>query len=66
MNPVIDLNADSFLLSSITVYQLGAVLQRRMNRQEAFAPQLRPREVDTITSVATCIAKVSGLPGVGI
>ena len=33
--------------------------------REAFAPQLRPREVGTITSIATGIAKVSGLPGVG-
>jgi F-type H+-transporting ATPase subunit alpha len=33
--------------------------------QEAFTPQLRPREVGTITSIATGIAKVSGLPGVG-
>ncbi len=32
---------------------------------EAFTPQLTPREVGTITSVATGIAKVSGLPGVG-
>ena len=33
--------------------------------REAFTPQLRPREVGTITSIATGIAKVSGLPGVG-
>jgi len=33
--------------------------------REAFTPQLRLREVGTITSVATGIAKVSGLPGVG-
>ena len=33
--------------------------------REAFAPQLTLREVGTITSVATGIAKVSGLPGVG-
>ena len=33
--------------------------------REAFAPQLAPREVGTITSIATGIAKVSGLPGVG-
>jgi F-type H+-transporting ATPase subunit alpha len=33
--------------------------------REAFAPQLTPREVGTITSVTTGIAKVSGLPGVG-
>src|SRR6202167_5186111 len=33
--------------------------------REAFVPQLTPREVGTITSVATGIAKVSGLPGVG-
>ena len=32
---------------------------------EAFTPQLTLREVGTITSVATGIAKVSGLPGVG-
>ena len=34
--------------------------------RDAFAPQLRPREVGTITSVATGIAKVAGLPGVGL
>ena len=33
--------------------------------REAFTPQMTPREVGTITSVATGIAKVSGLPGVG-
>src|SRR5271165_5030288 len=33
--------------------------------REAFTPALTPREVGTITSVATAIAKVSGLPGVG-
>jgi F-type H+-transporting ATPase subunit alpha len=33
--------------------------------REAFTAQLRAREVGTITSVATGIAKVSGLPGVG-
>jgi F-type H+-transporting ATPase subunit alpha len=31
----------------------------------AFAPQLTPREVGTVISVATGIAQVSGLPGVG-
>ncbi|MGC1951276.1 MAG: F0F1 ATP synthase subunit alpha, partial [Gammaproteobacteria bacterium] len=33
--------------------------------REAFVPRLRPREIGTITSIATGIAKVSGLPGVG-
>ncbi|MEO5926450.1 MAG: alternate F1F0 ATPase, F1 subunit alpha [Bryobacteraceae bacterium] len=33
--------------------------------REAFTPELTPWEVGTITSVATGIAKVSGLPGVG-
>jgi F-type H+/Na+-transporting ATPase subunit alpha len=33
--------------------------------REAFTPRLAPREVGTITSVATGIAKVAGLPGVG-
>ena len=32
---------------------------------EAFTPQLMPREVGTITSIGTGIAKVSGLAGVG-
>ncbi len=32
---------------------------------EAFTPQLKSREVGTITSVTTGIAKVSGLPNVG-
>jgi F-type H+/Na+-transporting ATPase subunit alpha len=33
--------------------------------RDAFTPQLLPREVGTITSIATGIAKVAGLPGVG-
>ena len=33
--------------------------------RDAFVPRLQPREVGTITSIATGIAKVSGLPGVG-
>ena len=32
---------------------------------QAFTPQLTPREVGTVISVATGIAKVSGLPSVG-
>ncbi len=34
--------------------------------RQSFVPPLTPREVGTIKSVATGIAKVSGLPGVGI
>jgi F-type H+-transporting ATPase subunit alpha len=33
--------------------------------REAFTPQLTPREVGTITSVSTGIARVTGLPGIG-
>ena len=33
--------------------------------REAFTPQLKPREVGTIRSVSTGIARVGGLPGVG-
>ena len=33
--------------------------------REAFTPQLTPREVGTITSVSTGIARISGLSGVG-
>jgi F-type H+-transporting ATPase subunit alpha len=32
---------------------------------DTFVPQLQPREVGTIASVATGVGKVSGLPGVG-
>ena len=32
--------------------------------REAFTPQLSPREVGTVTSLSTGIARVSGLPGV--
>jgi F-type H+-transporting ATPase subunit alpha len=42
----------------------SAFAEMRQTR-EAFTPQLTQREVGTITSVATGIAKVSGLPGVG-
>lgn len=33
--------------------------------REAFAPQLAPREIGTITRLSTGIARISGLPGVG-
>jgi F-type H+-transporting ATPase subunit alpha len=33
--------------------------------RDAFAPQLTPREVGTVTGISTGIARVSGLPGVG-
>jgi len=33
--------------------------------RDAFTPQLAPREIGTITSIATGIAKVSGLPNAG-
>ena len=33
--------------------------------RESFAPQFVPREVGTIASISTGIARVSGLPGVG-
>jgi len=33
--------------------------------RDAYTPQLTPREIGTITSIATGIAKVSGLPSVG-
>ncbi len=33
--------------------------------RESFTPELKPRETGTIVSLATGVAKVSGLPGVG-
>lgn len=41
------------------------VFSRIGHARESFAPQLALREIGTITSIATGIAKVSGLPGVG-
>ena len=49
--------------------QLSDVLDRAFDSisaaRAAFKPQLAPREIGTITHVATGIAQVSGLPGVG-
>jgi F-type H+-transporting ATPase subunit alpha len=39
--------------------------QEMRQARQAFVPNLKPREVGIITSIATGIAKVSGLPGVG-
>jgi F-type H+-transporting ATPase subunit alpha len=55
------MNSDPESLESIFDSALTAISEVR----EEFAPQLAPREVGTIISVATGIAKVSGLPGVG-
>jgi len=48
---------------------LGSILDHAFSgigkARESFAPRLVPREVGTITSVSTGIAKVSGLPGAG-
>jgi len=38
---------------------------RMRQARETFVPRLTPRDMGTITSIATGIAKVSGLPGVG-
>src|SRR5664279_3707703 len=48
-------------LQSVFDRAFGGISQVR----EAFTPQLTSREVGTIISVATGIAKVSGLPSVG-
>jgi F-type H+/Na+-transporting ATPase subunit alpha len=43
----------------------AAAFSNLRQARESFVPALQPREVGTITSIATGIAKVSGLPGVG-
>ena len=55
------MNSDPETLKNVFDTAFAEISQAR----ETFAPQLTPREVGTITSVATGIAKVSGLPGVG-
>ena len=44
---------------------LDGTFARMSEAREAFAPRLTPREVGAITRIATGIAQVSGLPGVG-
>ncbi|HEX7479760.1 MAG TPA: alternate F1F0 ATPase, F1 subunit alpha [Polyangiales bacterium] len=41
------------------------VLSGVRQAREEFTPQLRPREVGTITTISTGVAKVAGLPSVG-
>ncbi len=55
------MNVEPESLQNVFDNAFAAISQVR----EEFAPQLTPREVGTITSVATGIAKISGLPGVG-
>jgi len=55
------MNMEPESLQNVFDSAFGGISQVR----EAFTPQLRLREVGTVTSVATGIAKVSGLPGVG-
>jgi len=55
------MNAEPERLQSVFDRTFAGIRQVR----EAFTPQLTPREVGTITRVATGIAKVSGLPSVG-
>ncbi|MHB1215181.1 MAG: alternate F1F0 ATPase, F1 subunit alpha [Thiobacillus sp.] len=55
------MNMDAENLQTVFDSAFSGISQAR----EAFTPHLRPREVGTITSIATGIAKVSGLPGVG-
>ena len=44
---------------------LDAAFADLRRAREAFAPQLAPREIGTIQSVTTGIARVAGLPGAG-
>jgi len=55
------MNQEPETLQTVFDSALSEISQAR----EAFTPQLRSREIGTITSIATGIAKVSGLPGVG-
>jgi len=52
---------ESESLQSVFDFAFAGIEQVR----ESFIQQLTPREVGIVTSVATGIAKVSGLPGVG-
>ena len=45
---------------------LGRAFTSMRRAREGFVPRLEPREVGRVTNVSTGIAKVSGLPGVGV
>jgi F-type H+-transporting ATPase subunit alpha len=55
------MNAETESLQNVFDRAFGGIDQVR----ESFTPRLTPREVGTITSVSTGIARVSGLPGAG-
>ena len=55
------MSAEPESLQSALDSALAGISQAR----ETFRPQLTPREVGTVTSIATGVAKVSGLPSVG-
>ncbi|MEZ5488748.1 MAG: alternate F1F0 ATPase, F1 subunit alpha [Gammaproteobacteria bacterium] len=55
------MKAKSELLQTTIDDTFSGLQQARLS----FSPQLKLREVGTVTSIATGIAKVSGLPGVG-
>ncbi|AIT79155.1 alternate F1F0 ATPase, F1 subunit alpha [Novosphingobium pentaromativorans] len=55
------MSAEPESLQSALDSALAGISQAR----ETFRPQLIPREVGTVTSIATGVAKVSGLPSVG-
>jgi F-type H+-transporting ATPase subunit alpha len=55
------MSAPSDSLQSVLDSTFAAIDQVR----EVFTPQLAPREIGTIASISTGIARVSGLPGVG-
>ena len=55
------MSPESYSLQAVFDRTFAAISQVR----EAFAPQLTPHEIGTITSISTGIARVSGLPGVG-
>ena len=58
---MIDSNISSESLQSVFNNAFTGISQVR----ESFAPKLAAREVGTIASISTGIARVSGLPGVG-
>src|ERR1700689_5865765 len=55
------MSATTDTLQSVFDRTFAGISQAR----EAYAPELTPREVGTITDVSTGIARVSGLPGAG-
>ena len=58
-------NETDFVRDNLLQVSFDPVFSSMEKARDAFTPQLQTKEIGTITSIATGIAMVSGLPGIG-